>query len=313
MTSHRADRRITVLGSFIADVTVRTPALPRWGETVFGSHLRISAGGKGSNQAVAAARLGARVSFLTALGRDAFADLARRTWLAEGVDASLCAGLDGVGTGAATVIVHASRGENAIVVDPGSGLHLTIEHVERAAALIAGSAVFVTQLEVPIPVVARALAIARAGGAITILNAAPARDLPAEVYPLCDYLTPNEVEAQQLTGVAVTTADDAARAAEVLLSRGVGAVIVTLGALGALVRTADLVEHVSAVDAGPVVETTGAGDAFTGALAVGLAEGMDVVRATRFACTAAGISVTRPGTSESMPTRAEVVRLERPA
>jgi len=294
------------MGSFIADLTVRAPQLPAWGETVFGSGFRIGPGGKGSNQAVAAARLGAQVSFIGKVGRDAFADMARRTWLAEGIDTSFCADAADLGTGAAAVIVHADHGENAIVVDPGSGLLLTVEDVERAAQRIAGSAVFVTQLEIALPVVTRGLAIARTGGAITILNPAPARPLAAEVYPLCDYLTPNESEAAGLVGVPVRTERDAVQAAQALLERGAGNVVVTMGARGALVKTPQLTERVPAVHAGAPVETTGAGDAFNGALAVALREGLDILAATRFACAAAGISVTRPGTSASMPTRAEV-------
>jgi ribokinase len=302
---------VTVVGSFIADLTLRAPRLPAWGETVFGSGVRIGPGGKGSNQAVAAARLGADVSFIGALGRDDFAELARRTWREEGVDTAFCVEAPGHGTGAAAVVVHETRGENAIVVDPGSGMHLTVADVERAVERIAGAAVFVTQLEVAVPVVARALALARYGEAITILNVAPALPLPADLYPLCDYIIANEIEAAALAGFPVATVDDAARAAEALRARGAAAVIVTLGARGALVRTGFATTQVPAVDAGPVVETTGAGDAFTGALAVALAEGMDAVRATRFACAAAGISVTRPGTAASMPTRAEVEALRR--
>jgi ribokinase len=297
------------MGSFIADVTVRAPRLPGWGDTVFGAGFRISAGGKGSNQAVAAARLGGRVYFIGALGRDAFADLARNTWRAEGVDASLCAETPAHPTGSAAVIVHEGHGENAIVVDPGSGLHLTVADVDRAAAGIAASTVFVTQLEVPVPVAAHALAVARRAGVLTILNAAPAVPLPAPVYALCDYLTPNESEAAALVGFPVATVDDAERAAETLRRRGAGTVVVTLGARGALVLGERVREHVPAVDAGPVVETTGAGDAFTGALAVGLAEGQDVLTATRFAAAAAGIAVTRPGTAGAMPGRAEVEAL----
>ncbi len=306
MTGRRPRRRVTVMGSFIADLTVRVPRLPAWGETVFGSALRIGPGGKGSNQAVAAARLGAEVAFIGALGRDAFAELARRTWAENGIDAAFCVETPDHPTGAAAVVVHEAGGENAIVVDPGSGMHLSVADVERAVERIAGAAVFVTQLEVAVPVVARALALARESEVITILNAAPAVPLPPEVYRLCDYVTPNEHELAALTGMKVATVDDAARAAEVLRDRGAAAVIVTLGAKGALVRTGFTATHVPAVDAGPVVETTGAGDAFTGALAVALAEGMDAVAATRFACAAAAISVTRAGTAASMPTRAEV-------
>jgi ribokinase len=307
---HR-DPWVTVMGSFIADLTVRTPQLPGWGQTVLGSGFRIGPGGKGSNQAVAAARLGGHVCFIGAVGRDTFGELARRTWREEGVDTAFCTDTPDHPTGSAAVLVHEGHGENAIVVDPGSGLHLTVADVDRAATRIAASAVFVTQLEVALPVVEHALALARCAGAITILNPAPAAPLPAAVYLLCDYLTPNESEAAGLVGFPVTTVADAERAADVLLARGVGRVIVTLGARGALVKTARVTEHVPALDAGPVVETTGAGDAFNGALAIGLVEGMDVVAATRFACAAAGISVTRLGTSASMPRRAEVEELVR--
>ena len=299
------------MGSFIADLTVRTPRLPEWGQTVLGSGFRIGPGGKGSNQAVAAARLGGRVSFIGALGRDTFGELARRTWRDEGVDTAFCTDTPDHPTGSAAVLVHEGHGENAIVVDPGSGLHLTTADVDRAAKRIAASAVFVTQLEIALPVVEHALALARSARAITILNPAPAAPLPAAVYGLCDYLTPNESEAAGLVGFAVATLADAARAADVLLARGAGHVIVTLGARGALVRSARLSAHVPAADAGPVVETTGAGDAFNGALAIGLVEGMELVAATRFACAAAAISVTRPGTATSMPRREEVEELLR--
>lgn len=311
MTTHADRRWVTVLGSFIADLTVRTPQLPGWGQTVLGSGFRIGPGGKGSNQAVAAARLGGHVSFIGAVGRDAFGEMARRTWHDEGVDAAFCTDVPDHPTGSAAVLVHEGHGENAIVVDPGSGLHLTVADVDRAATRIAASAVFVTQLEVALPVVEHALTLARFAGAITILNPAPAQPLPHDVYRLCDYLTPNESEAAGLAGFPVSSIADAERAADVLLARGAGHVVVTLGARGALVKSARLAEHVPALDAGPVVETTGAGDAFNGALAIGLVEGMDVVAATRFACAAAAISVTRPGTSASMPRRAEVDALLR--
>lgn len=145
----------------------------------------------------------------------------------------------------------------------------------------------------------------------TILNPAPGLPLPDDVYPLCDYLTPNESEAATLIGHPVARLDGAERAADALLARGVRNVVVTLGAEGALVKNASVTHHVPAVDAGPVVETTGAGDAFNGGLAIGLAEGLDLVAATRFGCAVAGISVTRPGTAPSMPTRAEVDALLR--
>jgi len=302
-------RWVTFMGSFIADLTFRAETMPDWGQTVLGSGFRIGAGGKGSNQAVAAARLGARVSFFGKLGRDAFADLARRTWEAEGVDITFCSECADTGTGAAAVVVHDHHGENAIVVDPGSGMLLSAADIQRAAERIAESAVFVTQLEVTPAAVEQALAIARAAGVTTILNPAPALPISAGIYRLCDYLTPNESEASRLVGFPVSTVADAARAADVLLARGVANVVVTLGERGALAMNSQVHEHVPAFRAGPVVETTGAGDAFNGALAVGLSEAMDLVEATRFGCAAGGLSVTKAGTSASMPSRAEVSRL----
>lgn len=297
---------VTFMGSFVADLTFRSTQLPAWGQTLLGTDFRLGPGGKGSNQAVAAARLGAHVCFIGRLGRDPFGDLARHTWQSEGIDTAYCTDDPDHGTGAAAVIVHAEQGENAIVVDPGSGLHLSVADVDRAAERIAQSSVFVTQLEVPLPVVEHGLGLARRAGVTTILNPAPALPIPDRLYPLCDYLTPNETEAARLIGHPIANVHDAEHAADALLSRGVGHVVVTLGAQGALAKDARMTAHVPAFDAGPVIETTGAGDAFNGALAVGLSEGMDLVEATRFGCRVAGISVTRPGTAMSMPRRAEM-------
>ena len=302
---------VTIMGSFVADLTFRTPALPEWGETTMGSEFRLGPGGKGSNQAVAAARLGGRVSFISKLGRDLFGDLARSTYALEGIDTRCCFETADHATGGAAIVVHETTGENAIVVVPGACFTMTSDEVDRAAPLIADSSVFVTQLELPVPIVMRGLELARRSGVPTVLNPAPATSLPDAVYALCDYFTPNESEAATLIGQPVTTLDEAARAADVFLARGVRNVIITLGAQGALVKNAQLMEHVRAVDAGPVVETTGAGDAFNGGLAIGISEGLDIVAASRFGCATAGISVTRHGTAASMPTRAEVDALLR--
>lgn len=300
---------ITFLGSFIADCTFEAAALPGWGETVLGRGFRIGAGGKGSNQAVQAARLGAPVRFIGKLGCDAFGELARRTWEAEGIDTSLCLETEEHPTGAAAVIVKAGHGENAIVVDPGSGMHLTVAEIERCAEAIAQSLVFVTQLELAPAVVVRALEIAHVAGVLTILNPAPALSLGAEVYRLCEYLTPNESEAGALAGFPVRTVEDAARAAGVLIDRGARNVVVTLGEKGALARNAEMRVHVPAFGVGEVVETTGAGDAFNGAFAVALSRGMGLEEATRFGCAAGGLSVTRAGTSSSMHRNEDVERL----
>lgn len=294
------------MGSFVADLAFRAESLAAWGQTIMGSEFRLGPGGKGSNQAVAAARLGAKVSLITKLGRDFFGDLAHETYRHEGIDTEFSVETAEHATGAAAVVVHASNGENAIVVVPGSGLRLTVGDVDRAAPRIAESALFVTQLEVPIPAVERGLELARASGVPTVFNPAPAARLPERLYAFCDYLTPNESEAAALIGQPVRGIEDANRAADIFLARGAGNVVITLGAQGAFVKNARVAEHVPAFDAGPVVETTGAGDAFNGGLAVGLSEGLALVEAARLGCAVAGISVTRFGTALAMPTRAEV-------
>jgi len=305
------DKHVVVMGSFVADLAFRTPQLPAWGQTILGSEFRLGPGGKGSNQAVAAVRLGAKVAFITKLGRDPFGDLARNTYEREGIDARYCFVTEEHATGGAAIVVHETRGENAIVVVPGSGFHLTAADVDRAAELIDQASVFMTQLEVPVAVAEHGLQRAHRSGVPAILNPAPAMQLPERIYPLCDYLTPNESEAAGLIGQPVESLEDAERAADEFLSRGVRNVVITLGEQGAFVKNAMVTRHVPAIDAGPVVETTGAGDAFNGGFAVGLSEGMDIVAATRFGCAVAGISVTRYGTAPSMPSRAEVDALLR--
>jgi ribokinase len=301
-----SEKWITVLGSFVADLAFRTHKAPAWGETVLGSAFALGPGGKGSNQAVAAARLGGKVSFISKLGRDAFGDLARQTYKKEGIDTQFVFETTEHATGGAAIIVDEVKGENAIVVFPGACFHVTPAEIDQARPRIAESAVFLTQLELQIPAVEHGLRVAHGLGVTTILNPAPGLPLPPGIFALCDYVTPNETEAALLTGLLVSNIKDANRAAQALLDRGARNAVVTLGAQGALVKNANLTKRVPAVDAGPVVETTGAGDAFNGGFAIALAEGKDIVAATRFGCAVAGISVTRPGTALSMPTRAEV-------
>jgi ribokinase len=303
--------RITILGTFVADLAFRADRLPTWGETVLGSAFRMGPGGKGSNQAVAAARLGASVSIITKVGLDEFGNIARRTWANEGIDTRFVVDTAEFDTGSSTITVHETTGDNAIVVVPGSGFRITRDEIDLARDAIAESAMFMTGLELPLDMVRYGLALARSLGVPTILNPAPAQLLADDFYPLCDYITPNESEATRLTGVTVTNAQSAERAAEVLIARGARCVIVTLGAGGALIKTATLTSHVPAYHAGAVVETTGAGDAFNAGLAVALAEGNEILDAVRFGCAAAGICVTRFGTTLAMPTRAEVAATQR--
>ena len=299
---------IVILGIFVADTAYRAERQPRMGETIMGKAFTLGPGGKGSNQAVAAAMAGGKVHFVSRLGRDAFADMARATWEKAGVIPEITEDRDSF-TGAAYIFIESATGNNAIIVAPGAAGRISVEDIEKRSGLIGGASVFVTQLEQPIPAAHRALEIARAGGARTILNPAPAAHIPGAMLALCDYVTPNESEAEGITGVAVHSVRDAEKAAGVFLDKGVGAAIITLGEHGALYRDREHTVHVPAFNAGSVVETTGAGDAFNGAFAAALARGTDPVEAVRFGCAAAGISVTRPGTAPSMPSLDEIESL----
>ncbi len=301
-------RPIVILGVFVADTAYRAERQPRMGETILGNDFKLGPGGKGSNQSVAAARLGADVSFITRLGDDAFAGLARDTWAEAGVKPVVTSDPDSY-TGAAYIFIEEATGNNAIIISPGAAAKISAADIERNADLIRTAAVFVTQLEQPLPAAVRALEIAREAGVATILNPAPAASLEDRIFGLCDYITPNETETEALTGLPVTSVEEARTAAEALLRKGAGAAIVTLGELGALYHSAGVSELVPAFDAGRVVETTGAGDAFNGGFATALARGMEPLAAVRFGCAVASISVTRPGTAPSMPALSEVERL----
>ncbi|MGA8448258.1 MAG: ribokinase [Roseiarcus sp.] len=304
-----AGRPIVVMGVFVADLAFLTPKLPAWGETVLGLSFKMGPGGKGSNQAIAAARLGGTVSFISKVGRDAFGDIARRTYAEEGVDTRFLFESTEHATGGAAIIVDAVKGDNAIVVFPGACAHLALEEIDKAQPAIADAAIFMTNLELPVPVVMYGLKLARRLGVKTVLNPAPAVPVPEEIFALCDYLTPNETEAAGLTGMPVASVDDALRAGEALMARGAANVVITLGGRGALIRGEDITRHAPAVEAGDLMDSTGAGDAFCGAFAVALAEGKTLDAATRYGCTAAGIQVTRWGTAPAMPRRAEVEAL----
>jgi ribokinase len=304
-----SSKPLIVMGIFVADVTFRTPSMPVWGETLLGTSFKLGPGGKGSNQSVAVARLGGKAFFITKIGKDPFGQMARDMYLQEGIDSRFVFSSDQHSTGAAAIIVDDKHGENAIIVTPGAANALTVGEVNAARDQFSGAAAFLTQLELPVEVVEHGLNLAHGLGVPTILNPAPACSLSDSMLQLCDYLTPNETEAEGLTGHKIITIEDAEKAADILLKRGVGTVVLTLGARGALIKNANLVRHVPAFDAGPVVDTTGAGDAFNGGFAVALAENLDIIDAVRMGCAVAGISVTRPGTAPSMPSRNELDQL----
>jgi ribokinase len=300
---------IVVLGSINTDLVIRGPRLPRPGETVLGGEFFQAAGGKGANQAVAAARYGREtVVFMAAVGDDRFGQQSLEGLAAEGIDCRWIRVVPGIATGVALILVD-PLGENVIGVASGANAHLSAADVDRMPKEVFSSAkVFLASLESPREAVARGLARAKVAGAMTVLNPAPALP-PSDAEPLwrlADVLTPNEHEAQVLAGTKVDSAESAAAAAQVLQSRGAGHVIVTLGARGCIVAEKNAAAVV--IEALPVqaVDATAAGDAFSGALAVALAEGRRLVDAARFATVAAGIAVTRAGAQPSLPRRAEI-------
>ena len=301
---------VAILGVFVADVAFRASRQPKMGETLIGSEFTLGPGGKGSNQAVAAARLGSNVTFISKLGNDAFADLALETWRAEGVKTAITQ-VDDDYTGAAYIFIEDNTGENAIIVCPGVARTISADLVENERDAISNANVFITQLEQPVEAAQRGLQIARNAGTATILNPAPAAPIDDAIFSLCDFVTPNESESEALTGLSVTNVDEARKAADALLDKGVGAALITLGEAGALFHNREVSEHISAYRVASVVETTGAGDAFNGGFATALARGFEPLEAARFGCAVAGISVTRPGTAPSMPTLQEAEKVFR--
>jgi ribokinase len=301
---------VVILGIFVADLAFRSGRMPGVGETILGSGFKMGPGGKGSNQAVAAARAGAKVTFVSRLGADEFGASALALYRREGIATRIMEMADQP-TGAAFIYVNERNGENAIIVVPGAAGHISVADVEAAAGAIRGARVFVTQLEQPIAAAQSGLAIAKRAGVVTVFNPAPAAAVPEAIYALCDYVTPNESEAAHLTGLPVGSVDEARKAGDAFLKKGVGAALITLGEQGALLHDRTQSVLVPAVHAGPVVETAGAGDAFNGGFAAALARGLTPLDATRFGCAVAGISVTRAGTAPSMPSLAEIEALLR--
>ena len=299
--------KILVVGSANVDYTVALARLPEPGETVTGGTLLVNHGGKGANQALAARRLGADVRLIACVGEDAAGHAIRGALAAEGVDVAGLAGTREAATGTALIVVDAA-GRNQIAVAPGANRRLDVETVARRRADFEWADLIVCQLETPLPTVRWALEEGRRRGATTILNPAPAPDTAIDFWPFVDYLTPNDGEAARLGGVPVSDPGSAAEAARVLRGYGVGAVVVTLGAAGALCVTARESLHVPGF-AVAVLDTTAAGDTFNAALAVSLGERASLADGLRFANAAAALACTRRGAQPSLPRRDEVEAL----
>ncbi len=296
--------KIAVVGSLNMDLVVRAPHMPSPGETVIGSDFRTIPGGKGANQAVAAARLGAEVTMIGRVGDDDFGRAQLRNLGELSIDTTYVIMDAEAATGIALITLDTS-GQNSIVLAPGANMRLTKEDINAARGAIVWSDVLVLQLENPLEVVVHAIDIAYAEGVKVILNPAPARSIPKETLAKLDYLIPNESETALLTGIEVADLDSAKEAAERLREEGVGTVILTLGDRGAFLSSAKESVHIPGYEV-EVVDTTAAGDAFVGGLAVALAQGQNLAEAVRYANAAGALAVTRLGAQPSLPTRQEV-------
>jgi ribokinase len=303
-----AKKGVAILGIYVVDLAFTASRQPLMGETLLGSRFSMGPGGKGSNQSVAAARAGGSVTFVSKVGNDNFGDAAIAMYAREGIEVRV-GRLSGTSTGAAYIFLEEGTGSNAIIVVPGAADRIAVADLEENADAIRNSAVFMTQLEVPLASGMRGLEIARAAGTATILNTAPYVPIDDAMLRLADFATPNESEATALTGVEVRDVESARKAGDILLRKGAGTALITLGAKGSLLHSAKESIHIPAFDAGPVVDTTGAGDAFNGAFATALSLGAAPRDAAYFGSAAAGLSVTRPGTAPSMPNRSEILSL----
>lgn len=296
--------RICVVGSANIDLTFRTPKLPQAGETLAGHSLHIGMGGKGANQAVAAARLGAEVIFVARVGNDTFGGEAISQYRAEGIDTSRVRRDARLPTGTAAIVVDDSA-ENCIVIVPGANGKLSPADVTEASSAIQQADAVLCQLETPLESTLEAFQLARVAGKLTILTPAPVVELPDELLRQCDLCVPNRIEMEFLVGFPIRSHEDAHSAAKAIRARGVKSVVITMGDSGAFLMDDAGASHVPAVPI-EAVDTTGAGDAFTAALAVSLADGLSLREAARHASLVAALTVTRIGTQTAFPHRAEV-------
>ena len=297
---------LVIVGSLNMDVVCRVARAPEAGETVLGGEVGFVPGGKGANQAVACARLGGQVRMIGRVGDDAFGRRLRDGLALEGIDVG-CVGIDAEAASGVAMILVEGNGQNRITVAPGANAQLTPAHIAQAATTWPDAGWLLVQLETPIDTVTAALDAARRAGLRVILNPAPAplQALPPSWWSCIDLLVPNEHEAASLTGIAANGVQGARAAARALRQRGTPCVLVTLGAAGVLVSDA-AGERLIPAPAVQVIDTTAAGDTFTGALAVALSEGRPLDAAARFAVQAAGLSVTRSGAQTSIPRRHEL-------
>ena len=307
MTRRAEDLQVVVVGSTNFDMVVKAERLPKEGESMLVSNLRFFPGGKGANQAVAVARLGARTALVGAVGTDIIGDFLLQGLVAEGVDTTCVRRESARATGSAFIMLF-PNGNNCIAVDPAANFSLTPADIERAKDMIERADALSTVLEIPLETVEAALRLARKAGKLTVLDAGPPRYCPQEILNLADVVSSNETELAQLTGEEVRGRVSAREAAEKLLSLGVKTVVLKLGSDGSMLVTSKKSKHFPACKVA-AIDPTAAGDAFTAALAVELAAGYDFERAIRFANCAGALAASKLGAQPSLPTRSEVVAL----
>ena len=295
---------LVVLGSINADHILNLESFPTPGETVTGNQYQVAFGGKGANQAVAAGRSGANIAFIACTGDDDTGERVRKQLASDNIDVSPVSVVEGESTGVALIFVNA-EGENVIGIHAGANAALTTERVEAQRAIISGADALLMQLESPVESVLAAANIAHENHTTVVLNPAPARVLSDELLALVDIITPNETEAEKLTGIRVENDDDAARAAGALHDKGIGTVIITLGSRGVWVSANGEGRRVPGFKV-KAIDTIAAGDTFNGALVTALLEGRAMDEAIRFAHAAAAIAVTRKGAQPSVPWRKEI-------
>lgn len=296
--------KIIVIGSSNTDMVVKAQKLPLPGETILGGQFYMFPGGKGANQAVAAARLGGNVVFIARTGNDVFGQQAIGQFKAEGINTDYISTDTSHPSGVALIVVDA-KGENIIAVAPGSNAQLSEGDINKAIEELQTASVALLQLEIPIATVRYAVKRMWELGKKVILNPAPAQLLPDEIFEQLYMITPNETEAEILTGIQVTNEETAIKAALTLKEKGVEQIVITLGARGAFILT-DTCRKLIAAPKVDAVDTTAAGDIFNGALAVAIAKGLSLENAVEFACRAGAISVTRMGAQASAPTLQEM-------
>lgn len=295
---------LVVLGSINADHILNLETFPTPGETVTGNQYQVAFGGKGANQAVAAGRSGANIAFIACTGDDDTGERVRKQLASDNIDVLPVSVVEGESTGVALIFVNA-EGENVIGIHAGANAALTTERVEAQRAIISGADALLMQLESPVESVLAAANIAHENHTTVVLNPAPARVLSDELLALVDIITPNETEAEKLTGIRVENDDDAARAAGALHDKGIGTVIITLGSRGVWVSANGEGRRVPGFKV-KAIDTIAAGDTFNGALVTALLEGRAMDEAIRFAHAAAAIAVTRKGAQPSVPWRKEI-------